>query len=66
MFFIYVYRYPEVLFDRHVLLFETNDLKQGPFINFYLHNTSTEVKAQCKYKSSKMKLPYTKDITERL
>ena len=30
----------------------------SPYFNFYLHNTNTKVKAQCKYQSSKIKLSY--------
>ena len=59
MLFIKVYRYPEILFNRHVLvLFETSDLKKSYF-NFYLDYRNTKVKIQCKYQSSKLKLSYT-------
>ena len=29
------------------------------YFNFYLHNTNTKVKVQCRYQSSKMKFSYT-------
>ena len=34
MFFMIVYRYHEVLFNRHVVLFETSDLKKGRILIF--------------------------------
>ena len=37
--------------------------KMSPYFNFYIHNTNTKVKEQCKYQSSKMKTLYTMDHT---
>ena len=50
---------PEVLFNRHTLaLFEARDLKEARNLLFYLHNTNTKGKVQCKRQSWKIKLSF--------
>ena len=66
MFFIKVRRYPEVLFNRHVLvLFETSDLIQVRIVTFI----STILIPKLTY-TTDTKVPtltyHTKDIIERL